>query len=106
MYTVVVNDTYSYSFENKDSALRFLNLVQNICASADIHKSNVFSSADIHKSNVFSSCDEAMSTFSNDNPKRSYISEERHCSWDENNMGIAPCCEDFELSCESCLYFH
>lgn len=95
MYTVVVNDIYSYSFENKDSALRFLNLVQNICASADIHKSN-----------VFSSCDEAMSTFRNDNPNRSYISEERHCSWNENIMGIAPCCEDFELSCESCLYFH
>lgn len=95
MYTVIVNDIYSYSFENKDSALRFLSLVQNICESADIHKSE-----------IFASCDEAMESFRKDNPTRIFICEDPSCYWQEEVKGTAPCCLDFELSCEDCLYFH
>ena len=96
MYTVTVDEFHTFSFENRDSALRFISIVQNM--GDDV----VWQSSD-----VFESCEDAIKEYRKIREAQELVKQYNvqggRCTY--SGFSLAPCCVDIELSCDYCEYW-
>ena len=100
MYTVMVDSRYPFSFVNKDSAYRFIDMVRT---------SGSFIS--LEEKNLYDSCEDAMKDYRKLREAQEQMASEMnddsysHCHFQSYDPEMTPCIIDVELSCGVCKYW-
>ena len=101
MYTVMVDSRYPFSFVNKDSAYRFIDLISSE------------SGASLEEKKLYDSCEDAMVEYRKLRDAQKQIAfievemdDDSHklCHFQSYDPKIIPCMIDVELSCSDCKY--
>jgi len=102
MYTVIVDSRYPFSFVNKDSAYRFIDLISSE------------SGASLQEKKLYDSCEDAMVEYRKLRDAQEQIASievemdddtYRHCHFQSSDPETTPCIIDVELSCSDCRYW-